>query len=104
MVIYGECTRLGSPFCSVTRARQYIQHGCMGYLAYVVETRVRKQILVSYVPIVREFADVFLEEFPGVPLERQVEFRIDLVHGAAPIFKSSYWLALPEMLEMSSQL
>ena len=56
------------------------------------------------VPIVREFPDVFPEELPGVPPERQVEFRIDLVPGAAPIAKEPYRLAPPEMQELSSQL
>ena len=97
LVVYGEGTRLGSGFCSAARARQYIQHGCAGYLAYVVDTRVREQLSVSEVPVVREFADVFPEELPGVPPERQVEFRIDLVPGAAPIAKASYRLAQPEM-------
>ena len=54
--------------------------------------------------MVREFADVFPEELPGVPPERQVEFKIDLVPGAAPIAKASYRLAPPEMQELSSQL
>lgn len=35
------------------------------------------------VPIVREFPDALLEDFRGVPLERQFEFRIDLIPGAA---------------------
>ena len=39
--------------------------------------------------MVRDFADVFLEELLDVPPERQVEFRIDLVPGAAPIAKGS---------------
>ena len=54
--------------------------------------------------MVREFADVFPEELPGVPPQRQVEFKIDLVPGAAPIAKASYRLAPPEMQELSSQL
>ena len=33
-------------------------------------------------PVVSEFPDVFPEELPGIPPERQVEFRIDLVPGA----------------------
>ena len=70
LVVYGEGTRLGSGFCSAARARQYIQHGCAGYLAYVVDTRVREQLSVSEVPVVREFANVFPEELPGVPPER----------------------------------
>ena len=104
LVVYGEGTRLGSGFCSAARARQYIQHGCAGYLAYVVDTRVREQLSVSEVPVVREFADVFPEELPGVPPERQVELRIDLVPGAAPIAKATYRLASPEMQDLSSQL
>ena len=51
-----------------------------------------------------DFADVFPEELPSVPPKRQVEFRIDLVSGAAPITKVTYRLAPPEMHELSSQL
>lgn len=39
-----------------------------------------------------------------MPPKRQVEFRIDLVPGAAPIAKEPYHLAPPEMQELSSQL
>ena len=49
------------------------------------------------VPVVREFADVFPEELSGIPLKRQVEFRINLVPGAASIAKAPYRLAPPEM-------
>ncbi|GJV01797.1 putative reverse transcriptase domain-containing protein [Tanacetum coccineum] len=38
------------------------------------------------VPTVRDFLEVFPEDFPGLPLVRQVEFQIDLVPGAAPFF------------------
>ena len=41
LVIYGEGTKLGSGFCLAVRARQYIQHGCAGYLAYAVDMWVR---------------------------------------------------------------
>ena len=104
LVIYGEGTRVGSRFCSPAKARQYIQHGCAGYLAYVVDTLVREQTSVSDVAFSREFADVFPKELPGVPPERQVEFSINLVPVAAPIAKASYRLAPPEMQDLSSQL
>jgi hypothetical protein len=39
-------------------------------------------------PVVREYVDVFPEELPGMPPEREVEFSIDLVPGTAPITKS----------------
>jgi hypothetical protein len=39
--------------------------------------------------------DVFLEELPGMPLEREVEFYIDLILGTAPIAKGhTAWLPL----------
>ena len=69
-------------------------------MAYVVDTRVRDQVLVSAVPVVREFDDVFPEELSGVPPETQVEFRINLVPGAAPIAKAPYRYAPPEMQEL----
>ena len=59
---------------------------------------------VSDVPVVQEYPDVFLEELPRIPPERQVEFRIDLIPGAAPIAKALYWLASPKMKELCTQL
>ncbi|XP_023765361.1 uncharacterized protein LOC111913879 [Lactuca sativa] len=103
-VIYGEGTRLGLGFCSATRDRQYIQHWCAGYLAYVVDTQVGDQVSVSNVPVVREFPHVFLEGLPGFPPERKGEFRINIVPGATPIANSSYGLAPPGMQELSYQL
>ena len=47
---------------------------------------------------------MFPEELPGIPTERQVEFRIDLIPGVAPIAKAPYRLAPPEMQELSTQL
>ena len=61
---------MGSGFCFAARARLYIQHGCAGYLAYVVDTWVADQTSVLEVPVVREFADVFSEELLSVPPER----------------------------------
>ena len=48
--------------------------------------------------------DVFPDDLPGILLERQVEFCIDLVPGAAPIAKAPYRLAPLEMQELSTQL
>nr|GFA51031.1 putative reverse transcriptase domain-containing protein [Tanacetum cinerariifolium] len=56
------------------------------------------------VSIVREFQEVFLEDLPGLPPVRQVEFQIDLVPGAAPVARAPYRLAPAEMQELSTQL
>ncbi|GJU94535.1 putative reverse transcriptase domain-containing protein [Tanacetum coccineum] len=59
---------------------------------------------LSDISVVREFEDVFPEDLSGLPPQRQVEFRIDLVPGATPIAKSPYRLAPSEMQELSGQL
>ena len=50
-------------------------------------------MVVSDVTIVPEF--VFMEELTEVPMVRQVEFRIDLVPGVAPVTKALYRLMRP---------
>nr|GFA90340.1 reverse transcriptase domain-containing protein [Tanacetum cinerariifolium] len=54
--------------------------------------------------VVRDFIEVFSEDLSGLPPQRQVEFRTDLVLGATPVVKSSYRLAPSEMQELSMQL
>ena len=69
-------------------------------MAYVEDTRVGDPVSVADVPVVRDFADVFPEELPDVPPERQVEFRINLVLGGTLIAKVPYRLAPPKMHEL----
>ncbi|GKB20269.1 hypothetical protein Tco_0854192 [Tanacetum coccineum] len=59
---------------------------------------------LSDIFVIRDFVDVFLEDLSGLPPQRQVEFRIDLVPRAMPVAKSPYRLAPSEMQELSGQL
>ncbi|GJS90197.1 putative nucleotidyltransferase, ribonuclease H [Tanacetum coccineum] len=54
--------------------------------------------------VLASFSDVFPEDLSGLPPQRQVEFRIELVAGATPVAKSPYRLAPSEMQELSGQL
>ncbi|GJU90230.1 putative reverse transcriptase domain-containing protein [Tanacetum coccineum] len=56
------------------------------------------------IPVVREFSEVFLEDLPGLPPVRQVEFQIDLIPGTTPVARAPYRLAPSEMQELSNQL
>jgi hypothetical protein len=49
------------------------------------------------ISIVEEFMDVFLEELPRMPLEREVEFNIDLLPGTIQIAKRPYQMAPIEL-------
>nr|GEW98719.1 putative reverse transcriptase domain-containing protein [Tanacetum cinerariifolium] len=63
-----------------------------------------KEKRLEDVPTVRDFLEVFPEDLPGIPLIRQVEFRIDLVPGATPVARVAYRLAPSKMQELSTQL
>jgi hypothetical protein len=54
--------------------------------------------------VVRDFPDVFLEELPGMPPDREVEFVIDLLPGTAPISKRPYGMSVEELKELRKQL
>ncbi|GKG07091.1 hypothetical protein Tco_0330060, partial [Tanacetum coccineum] len=90
-----------------TKTQKYIEKGCQVYLAQVTPKKVKdrsEEKRLEDVSIVREFSKVFPEDLPGLPPARQVEFQIDLVHGAAPIVRAPYRLAPSEMQELSTQL
>jgi hypothetical protein len=53
---------------------------------------------------VSEYPDVFPEELPGMPPDREIEFVIELVPGAAPIFKRPYRMAANQLVELKEQL
>nr|GEY26864.1 retrotransposon protein, putative, Ty3-gypsy subclass [Tanacetum cinerariifolium] len=55
-------------------------------------------------PVVQEFPEVFPKDLPGIPPTRQVEFRIDLIPGAAPVARAPYRLAPSKMKELAEQL
>jgi hypothetical protein len=54
--------------------------------------------------VVRDFPDVFPEELPEMPPDREVEFVIDLLPGTAPISKRPYKMLVEELKELKEQL
>ncbi|KAK1423394.1 hypothetical protein QVD17_18696 [Tagetes erecta] len=100
--VYGE-RKNDIIICTMAKAKKYLKRGYHAFLAYVMDKETKK-LELNQVPVVNEFPDVFPDELPGVPPERQVEFKIDLVPGANPVAKSPYRLAPSEMKELMSQL
>ena len=97
LVIQGEMPQRGPILYLAVRARRHLQQGGTGYVAYVMDTHDKGKDTINDGPVVREYPDIFREDLPGIPPERQVEFRIDLVPDVALIAKRPYRLAPPEM-------
>jgi hypothetical protein len=58
----------------------------------------------SEVLVVNEFPDVFPEELPGMPLDRDIEFVIELKPGTASIYKTPYRMATPELAKLKEHI
>ncbi|GJX70002.1 putative reverse transcriptase domain-containing protein, partial [Tanacetum coccineum] len=54
--------------------------------------------------VVRDFPEVFPDDLSGLPPIREIEFRIELIHGATPVTKSPYRLAPSKLEELFGQL
>nr|GFB14165.1 hypothetical protein [Tanacetum cinerariifolium] len=92
---------------SCTKTRKYLLKGYPVFLANITTKTIKdksEEKRLENVPIVRDFHEVFLEDLPGLPPTRQVEFQIDLIPGAAPVARAPYLLAPSEMKELSDQL
>ena len=84
---------------SALQAKRPLRKGCQGYLAHVVDTR--KEVLkLDDIPIVREFSDVFPEDLPRIPIDRKIEFSIDLLPRTSPISKAPYRMTPTELKKL----
>ena len=73
------------------------------YLAYVIDTK-KVESSLSDIPTVSDYPNMFLEELPGLPPQREIEFAIDVVQGATPTSITPYRMALVELKELKLQL
>ena len=56
------------------------------------------------IPIVCDFPDVFPDDLPRLPPDRDVEFKIELLPGTAPISRRPYRMPPNELAELKTQL
>jgi hypothetical protein len=75
------------------------QRECNNSCAYAVEG-----IKLKDIPIVCKYLDVFSDDLPGMPLNRDIEFVIKLQPGTAPISKRPYRMPPNELAELKIQL
>ena len=88
---------------STLREKKLLNKGCQGYLAHVVlnDTTLSS---VEEVQVVKHFPDVFPDDLPGLPPDRDVEFTIDLLAGTDSISLTPYRMTHVELRELKIQL
>nr|AAL78107.1 Putative polyprotein [Oryza sativa]AAM47295.1 Putative polyprotein [Oryza sativa Japonica Group]AAP52470.1 retrotransposon protein, putative, Ty3-gypsy subclass [Oryza sativa Japonica Group] len=69
-----------------------------------VDTVEKNSRKLDDIPIVCEYPEVFPEDLTTMPPKREIEFRIDLAPGTAPIYKRPYRMAANELAEVKKQV
>jgi hypothetical protein len=54
--------------------------------------------------VVNEFPNVFPEELPGMPPDRDIEFVIELKPGTTPIYKTPFRMTTLELAKLKEQI
>jgi len=66
--------------------------------------KVKKIPDINKFPVVCEYLDVFPEDVPGLPPQREIEFTIDLVPGSRPVFIAPYRMSPLKLAELKKQI
>jgi hypothetical protein len=62
------------------------------------------ELPLKKIPVVCEYVDVFPDELLGIPLDRDIEFAIELQPGTTPISIRPYRMPPAELAELKKQL
>ncbi|CAL9001523.1 unnamed protein product [Prunus brigantina] len=84
-------------------AKRLLKKGCVGHLAHIIDTQ-GSTLNLEDIPVVCEFSDVFPDDLPGLPPQRETEFTIELLPGTNPIHQAPYRMAPAELRELKTQL
>ncbi|KAJ0548297.1 putative nucleotidyltransferase, Ribonuclease H [Helianthus annuus] len=102
ITIKGDKLTRSTKFISVMKTASYARKGSLVHMISIIIITKGKEL--KDIPVVSQFSDVFPEELPGLPPDKEVELRIHLLPGTAPIAKAPYRFAPAEMQKLKKQL
>ena len=88
---------------SAMQARCFLRKSCEAFLALVLDFK-RGQVNLEDILVIKEFPDVFLEELPSLPPEREVDLGIEVLHRTTPISRAPYCMALKKLKTQLQEL
>ncbi|XP_070006265.1 uncharacterized protein [Nicotiana sylvestris] len=99
----GNTTTPKGRFISYLKARKMISKGYIYHLIRVRDMETKPPTIKSIL-VVNEFPDVFPDELPSLPPQREIEFSIDMFPDTQPISIPPYRMAPIELQELKAQL
>ena len=103
MIVQGIRSSAMSNEILAMQARRFMRKGCETFFELILDSK-RGQVDVEKIPVVREFPNVFPEELPGIPPEREVDLSIEIVPGTTPVSRAPYRMAPFELKELRLKL
>jgi hypothetical protein len=100
----------GVILCAKRAVRLTTEHGTTVEFSAVMttdQTSMLNQVhgnSLMEIRVVQEYPDVFLEELSDMPLDRDIDFIIDLLPGMPPISKRPYRMPVNELVELKKQI
>ncbi|XP_057250761.1 uncharacterized protein LOC130591454 [Beta vulgaris subsp. vulgaris] len=85
------------------RAQKMPEFDNFGYLCSVIDLNSLKPSIVD-IPVVCDYPNVFPDEIPGMPPQRELDFSIEIIPGSAPISKAPYRMTPTELQELKKKL
>jgi hypothetical protein len=89
----------GAEFMTSKQLKQLARDGILMF-SFMASLSVENQAVIDKLQVVCEFPEVFPGEIPDVPLEREVEFSMDLVSGTKPVSMAPYSMSASELAEL----
>ena len=83
---------------STLEAKRLLHKGCESYLAHVIN-KSSSEVTLDNMPVVCKF----LENLPSPPLDRKLEFRIELLPSSAPVSIPQYKMTSAELKKLKTQ-
>ncbi|WMV54665.1 hypothetical protein MTR67_048050 [Solanum verrucosum] len=80
-----------------------VGQGCLAFLAHIRDV-IAESPSIESIHVVSEFKKVFPTDFSGMPLNRDIDFGIDLEPGTRPISIPLYFMAPAELRELKPQI
>ena len=80
LVFYGLRKILPTSTMTAMRSSKMLQKSYQGYLAYAIEVR-DSGCRLEDISVIREFSDVFPEDLPSIPPDREIDFRLNWLLG-----------------------
>jgi len=93
----------GAEFLSTKQLKQ-LERGGILMFSLMTSLSMENQAVIDKLQVVCDFPEVFPDEIPDVPPEREVEFSINLVPRTKPVSMTPYHMSASELAEMKKQL